>query len=659
MEKSLYAQLLDIFYIKEPFVKYLKINIVKDSMIELEWIKSGGKEKGNFKSNSSILSIGRNRINDIILHDDRVSAFHAAIIENEKGDFFVRDLGSLNGVAVNGDNCYRRILRENDVINILDYHIKVKNILKDNKSYETHKNEILLHNSMEIPITDTVEKPIMNRYCTTTTYDVLNKSGSLENSQKDLFHILKELITIKEFSPLTAQLLTETCKNIFRTKSGYIALIDDSKRLLLRHKIGISDFEIPPVSKKIYHTVIEEKKVCFLEMAKNIRVAAVPIKDTKCVIGLMYLYNIPEDSYNETNKRLIESLVENEQFRKHITECYSRSTDNPVSLSEGFFKWKEKFVGNKKIESMCDIYQKLERIGNSDMHIVLLGDKGTGKTYLAHMIHKMSAKRKDNNFVVVDLNAIPETLIESELFGTTKGAFPSSVDRIGYFEFANGGTIFFDEIGDISKDIQSKIRTVIDTKTIRRIGSVKEILVDVRIIAATNKDLDSLIKDGSFREDLYDRLGGNLSTIKIPPLKERKDDVMLLANFFIDESDILDHMEGISRNAAKALMNYEWTGNIRMLRDVIKLAAEIANSEGRRIISESDLPQYITEGIVEEEHKSTSDHFPSLEEVEKEHIQKAMEKTNWNKSMAAELLGLSRPTLNEKLKKYGIEKKVT
>ncbi len=624
-------------------------------MIELEWTKGIEKEKGFFKSKNPIISIGRERVNDIILQDDRVSAYHAAIIENEKGDFFIRDLGSLNGIVVDGEICYRRILRKNDVFSISDYNFKVRNILKEDTDNEANNNNIILVDKIEVPIADIREEQFTNKHHT------LIYGESFTDSYKDLFYIIKELTKIKDFKALIAQLLTDICKNVFNAKIGYIALIDENKKLFLRHKIGISDFQIPPLPKKIYHTVLEENKACFSNIAKNIKIAAIPIKDTKGIIGLMYIYNIPETSYTEINKNLVELLIENEQFRKHIAECYLKSINNSISLfecSEGFFKWKEKFVGNKKTQSMQAVYQKLEQISNSDIHIILLGEKGTGKTYLAQMIHKMSKKRMQNKFVVVDLNAIPETLIESELFGTTKGAFPSSIDRIGYFEFASGGTIFFDEIGDISKDIQSKIRTVIDTKTIRKIGSVKESRVDVRIIAATNKDLDSLIQNGNFREDLYDRLGGKLSTIKIPMLKDRKDDIMLLANFFIDELDNLNRVEGLSRNAAKALLKNEWPGNIRMLRDVIKLAAEIANSEGRRIISESDLPQHITKGVVEKEHKSTSDEFPSLEEIEKEHIMKAMEQTNWNKSMASKILGLSRPTLNEKLKKYGIDKKV-
>jgi transcriptional regulator with PAS, ATPase and Fis domain len=625
-------------------------------MIELLCRKEPGQKESPHKSDSPLVTIGRDRVNDIILNDSRVSSHHAVIVENEKGDYFVRDIGSLHGIMVNGRRCHRRMLAKGDTISIVGSLITIKQIRNETGKSAGHLSDAPLSNDVEIPITDidVVQLP-KDHFSEAGGQTLLDSLTFSTNADKEFSSILAELLKLKRFKSFFAHFLNEICRRVFHAKCGYIALCDDQERLLLSQKTGVSGAHLPPLSKSICHTVLKEGRPYFFEISQDIRVACAPLLDTQKVIGLIYIFDIPGDSFTETNRQLFSSIVYDSQFRKHIHETCS-IPGNQSLPEEGFFlKWRDKFVGYKKTESMRTVYDKIEQLGKSDMHSILLGDKGTGKTYLAHMIHKISHRRKNKNFVVVDLNAIPATLVESELFGTVRGAFSNAVDRPGYFEFANGGTIFLDEIGDISLDVQSKLRTFIDTKSIRRIGSLDEKKLDVRIIAATNKDLEVLIKEGRFRGDLYDRLGGKYSTLKLVPLRERTSDIPLLANFFIDEMDESNIVEGISRSAMKLLLTHDWQGNIRSLRDAVKFAIEIARNENRAVLSVSDLPEYLTKSITKETPVPVKS--MKLGEIEKEHILKVIDECNWNKSMAAKMLGISRPTLNEKLKRYAIEKK--
>jgi transcriptional regulator with PAS, ATPase and Fis domain len=391
-----------------------------------------------------------------------------------------------------------------------------------------------------------------------------------------------------------------------------------------------------------------------MEISDNLRVACAPLKDVGGLIGLIYIYNIPKDAYTEDNKQNVVSVLENHQFQKHISKCFAKQEFQDIHTIKNEFKWGEKFIGYKKSGLMQPIYEKIDLLSKNDVHVILLGEKGSGKTNLARLIHDQSKRRSRNNFVTVDLNAIPANLVESELFGTVRGAFSGAVDRAGYFEFANGGTIFLDEIGDLSLDVQSKIRAVLDTKIIRRVGSLKEIPLDIRIIAATNKNLDLLMSEDKFRGDLYDRLGGRFSTIELPPLRERREDVVLLANYFVDELEEDKYIEGISRGVIKTLISYDWPGNVRTLRDIIRLSADIAYSEERHVISASDLPSYLTENRQSGATDINPPRFPSLEDVEKNQIVKALDQAKWNKRIACELLGITRPTLDMKMKKYEI-----
>ncbi|MGC8965606.1 MAG: sigma-54-dependent transcriptional regulator [Caldimicrobium sp.] len=296
---------------------------------------------------------------------------------------------------------------------------------------------------------------------------------------------------------------------------------------------------------------------------------------------------------------------------------------------------------------MQEILRLLERITPTKSTVLILGESGTGKGVLAEFIH-YNSPRKDKPFISINCSAIPETLLESELFGYKKGAFTGAVsDKKGLIELANEGTLFLDEIGDMPLNLQAKILKFLEFGEFIPLGDTVKKQVDVRVIAATNKDLEALIKEGKFREDLYYRL--NVIEIKIPPLRERKEDIPALTYFFIDKLS-KEHgkkIKGITSEALTCLMQYNWPGNVRELKNVIERAIILATEE---YITLNELPERI------KGEKNLSQSFKplkeALEEFEKNIILKTLKQCAYNKEKAAQLLGIDLATLYRKLKKY-------
>jgi len=301
-----------------------------------------------------------------------------------------------------------------------------------------------------------------------------------------------------------------------------------------------------------------------------------------------------------------------------------------------------------------EVMDLVNRVAKSNATVLILGESGTGKELVANAIH-YNSNRKNKPFVKVNCGALPENLLESELFGHEKGAFTGAISRkIGRFERAHGGSIFLDEIGEMSFSTQVKLLRVLQEKQIERVGSTEVIDVDVRIIAATNKDLKRLVEEGRFREDLYYRL--NVIPIKIPPLRERKQDIPLLVKYFLQKYSLETGRRGmtISDSALDKLKAYSWPGNIRELQNVIERAVIL--SPGREI-TEDQLPPE----IVKRDKQIELDEFKlpkngvNLNDLEKSLIKQALDMTNGNQTEAARLLGITRHTLIYRMEKYGLK----
>ncbi len=296
---------------------------------------------------------------------------------------------------------------------------------------------------------------------------------------------------------------------------------------------------------------------------------------------------------------------------------------------------------------MKKVFSLIEKVSGSDSTVLVLGESGTGKELVATTIHYQS-RRKDKPLIKVNCAALPEGLIESELFGHEKGAFTGALKRKpGRFELADGGTIFLDEIGDLPLFTQSKILRVIQEKQFERIGGTATLTVDVRVIAATNKNLEKAVKSGRFREDLYYRL--NVIPVNIPPLRERKEDIPGLIEFFMEKyRSRLSRDARFSREAALALLSYDYPGNVRELENIIERCVTLA-PDG--IIEKDELPVPVASGQQAGQSAILSDVAAA---AEKGHILNVLKLTQGNKTRAAEILGISRKTLWEKMSAYDI-----
>ena len=314
-----------------------------------------------------------------------------------------------------------------------------------------------------------------------------------------------------------------------------------------------------------------------------------------------------------------------------------------------------RMVGNSR--EMVKVYATIRKIANTPANVLILGESGTGKELVARAVHENSTRR-NMPFLVINCGGIPENLLESELFGYIKGSFTGAYsDKAGLFEFAQGGTVFLDEIAELPPLLQVKLLRVVQEKTFRRIGGSDDILVDVRIISATHRNLEDAVKTGSFREDLYYRL--NIIPIQLPPLRDRKEDIPILTNHFIEKYSLAfgKEIRNISVYALELLMRYPFPGNIRELENIIErsIAMETTNiilpenlilsrnEEGNRARINAEFPEG---GINLNEE---------LTKLEKDYLEKALEKAGGSKSKAAELLRISYDSFHYRCEKLGID----
>jgi two-component system response regulator AtoC len=357
-------------------------------------------------------------------------------------------------------------------------------------------------------------------------------------------------------------------------------------------------------------------------------------------------YDFVEKPFNmDKLKILIGKALETVSLRKEVSQFRSQ-----LSKKYGFAN----IIG--KSDEMLKIGELVKKVARSDATTILLqGESGTGKDLVAKVIHYESG-RADRPFMDINCTALPETLIESELFGFEKGAFTDAKHmKKGLFELSDGGTVFLDEIADMRLSTQAKLLKIIENKTFKRIGGVKDISVDLRIMAATNKNLAEEVKNDNFREDLYYRL--KVIPVMLPALRERRDDILPLAKYFVEEfnREFKKSVKGISKETAKAFANYHWPGNIRELRNIIERAMILENED-------YILPEHLPVEILSFDAKHMDAEAATIsippggldiEEVERELIKQALDLAKWNQTRAARLLNLTRDALRYRMQKFG------
>lgn len=421
---------------------------------------------------------------------------------------------------------------------------------------------------------------------------------------------------------------------------------------------------IVKLTQDTYHVVLTD---LYMPEVDGLEIIRYVVKHELGCIGIIYTGYASVETAVEAMKIGAFDYVTKPFKPEEILVVIDKAIDH-LKLKEENIQLKEQLRTRYRFDSivgtsdrMLRVFDLVEKVANTDATVLVLGESGTGKELVARAIHYNSS-RAEKPFVPVNCGAIPEELLESELFGHEKGAFTGAFRmRMGRFELAQGGSIFLDEISEMSPNLQVKLLRVLQEREFERVGGVKSIKADVRIIAATNKDLDVEVKEGRFREDLYYRL--NVIPINLPPLRDRKEDIPLLAKYFIDKYSVekTGRIREFSRNAMNVLLRYRWPGNVRELENLVERLSVLCD---RPVVEVDDLPDKILRGTA---HVSSIiphielpdegiDLSSTVSEFEKSIIIQALNRSNWVKNRAAKLLRLNRTTLVEKIKKQKLQK---
>ncbi|MHB8881877.1 MAG: sigma 54-interacting transcriptional regulator [Thermodesulfovibrionales bacterium] len=396
---------------------------------------------------------------------------------------------------------------------------------------------------------------------------------------------------------------------------------------------------------------MKKEKVAFL---------CVPIKFKTEILGVLNvdrLYAAKGISFEEDIKllKIIASLMA-QSIKLHMEvekerEAFNQERENLKHQLKGKYRL-ENIIGHS--DRMQEVFEAVHRVAPSRANVLLRGESGTGKELIAKALHYMSPRAK-NPFIKFNCASIPEGLLESELFGHEKGAFTGAMSlRKGRFELAHTGTIFLDEIGDLPLSLQPKILRVLQEKEFERVGGEKTITVDVRLIAATSRDLEELVSSGTFREDLYYRL--NVVPVYLPPLRERKEDIPFLADFFMEKYNKENRKSAeISTDELNLFMRYAWPGNVRELENTIERLVVMSTGKA---VSLRDIPAVIRDAALRKQAAGPGDALPlTIADIEKQRIIEALNQAGWNQAKAARMLGITSRQIGYKIKIHGISKK--
>lgn len=428
--------------------------------------------------------------------------------------------------------------------------------------------------------------------------------------------------------------------------------------------VKISDFNIEPSVIARIPEDLAARHLVFPLHDKNdvLLLAMVDPKDSEVIRAIQFFLNCEVDPVISSAQEIRDAIQQYYKGGIHPPvepvdldaekEAELRRIRESAADSDEFMP--TNMVGRSRV--MVELYQNIFKVANSNATVLLLGESGTGKEVIAEAIHKAS-QRSNKPFIKISCAALPESLLESELFGHEKGAFTGAFRRkLGRFELANGGTLFLDEIGELSLNIQVKLLRVLQQRMITRLGGMESIYIDVRILAATNRNLVEAVQEGIFRNDLYYRL--NVISFLIPPLRKRREDIPLLVDHFLNLYRTRER-KAISRihpEVMELLMQYEWPGNVRELENCIEHA--VVMSEGPQILKEH-IPFALQEqGKARIDHPDALAAEPagSLEVVERQQIMLCLQDNMWSMNRTAEVLGIHRNTLRRKMAQYGLSK---
>jgi Nif-specific regulatory protein len=594
-----------------------------------------GKLKGTvFPLDDKPMVIGRETAAEVCLADAAVSRRHSRV-ESNGNQFWLNDLQSLNGTFVNDVPIKQRALQHGDRIRIGDTQFL-----------------FLLHDG-DVPSKSSHVEFDDRHFASGSTIQV-RFDDSLYLMARDLSALMKVSTTITAIRGLEElqKKLLELLFEVIPAERGAI-LLSEVERGAFEAMVGMDRYGSPEVTVKVSNTIARQVLNDGLAIISNNpgdsgqlnisesltaagtnAVLCVPLKMVQRTLGIIYLATSqPATRFDNDHLQLVSAIagiaavaIEN---ARHLERLES---ENERLRADA--QLEHNMVGESA--PMRQVYSFISKVASTDATVLITGESGTGKELAARAVHQNS-KRAEQLFLAVNCAALTESLLESELFGHEKGAFTGALAlRKGRLELANGGTLFLDEIGELSPALQVKLLRVLQEREFERVGGMRTIKVDIRLIAATNKDLETAIAQGSFRADLYYRL--NVVSIEMPPLRKRQEDIPLLASYFAARyaGTCNRRITGISRDATARLVAYDWPGNVRELENAIERAVVLGTTEA---ILEHDLPEAVLEAAVSD-NASVAKYHEAVAETKKELILTAMDQAEGSYTDAARLLGV-------------------
>lgn len=597
-------------------------------------VKKRGKELRRFSFTGDIITIGRDSLDewggpDLPLRDTsrRVSRYHAVVVKDRRGYYFVRDLASANGTFVNGRLVYGRRLHDSDVVGIGDFELCYS---------ESEQVTADLSQAVRVMLTAPAER---GRSEKTALEDVSSEQSDRmsDRSRHTMHDILQRLRLLPDDENIFDELLTCAASAV-DARRGVIAGVNEPFALTPEaiYGIDIDHGEQLGVAAEYIHQVLSDGNAVVAFFAGT-AILCSPVSLAPDRKGIIYLECERGQCFSEEDRVFLDLLCRRLPRTLHR---FSNAGGERESGADERFRWEAEMVA--KSPEMKEIIAEIDRCTDIASNVLLRGPTGTGKEITARSIHARSA-RSAGPFVAVELSNLDKGMVSSVLFGWKKGSYTGADHSAeGAFHKADGGTIYLDEIGDISHEVQMKLRRAVEEKQISPVGSSSVEDVDVKVIAATNVDLDRAVETGEFRRDLLLRFGRQ---IELPPLKERRADIPILTYFFIDQMET--KLQAVSHGAMRLLIDYDWPGNIRELREVLK---ELA-ARNKEIIFNFDLPERMRQPGSAEGEGSVS----TVEDMERREIIRVLRTVNWNKTRAYRILGYgSKQTLYNKIKKYHI-----
>jgi Nif-specific regulatory protein len=598
------------------------------------------------------VTLGRAEINQIVLADGDVSRCHCSI-KAVNGSYYLTDLDSRNGTFVNNLPVKEAVLRHGDCIRIGKTLILFRtdeelNAMPFDNNFQFDNGALITRSEIHFSVEPNLRKMPQDLNALAKLGRALNESKDTANLQKRFLEIILELIPAAERGVI---LLFEDDLNEPKSVSVATRNLLDAEKITVSRTVTerVLNEKIALLSNDLRDSGLEKAESLIVKRVASLLCVPLEINEAR---GLVYLDSCqPDAKFTENHLQqltaisVLVSAALQKTFSIQVLEKENARLQTELEIETNLIGVSQEI--NK-------VYQLIKKVSPTDSNVLITGESGTGKELVAQTLHRNS-RRSEKPFVAINCAVLSEHLLESDLFGHERGSFTGAyAQKRGKLELADGGTVFLDEIGEMASHLQAKLLRVLQEREFERVGGVHTLKTNVRIIAATNQNLQENVKKGTFREDLFFRL--NVVQINVPPLRERKQDIPLLAQHFVNKYSERCNRKvvGLSKKAREVLTAYEWTGNVRELENVIERAIVLGSTEA---IMPEDLPDEIAQNTSLDEFAPIGFHV-QLKEAKRKIIMAALAEANGHYTEAANALGIHPNNLHRLVKSLGIKEEV-